>query len=72
MAGRISWIHYRSTHELCLISHLRESYKETYNIYSYMMIFVQYGGLLSVRNRRVSILNSNLLWGLRRNLAVPG
>jgi sodium/potassium-transporting ATPase subunit alpha len=35
------------------------------------MIFVQYGGLLSVRNRRVSILNSNPLWGPRRNLAVP-
>ena len=35
------------------------------------MIFMQYGGLLSVRNRRVSILNSNPLWGPRRNLAVP-
>ena len=32
---------------------------------------MQYGGLLSVRNRRVSILNSNPLWGPRRNLAVP-
>ena len=35
------------------------------------MIFMQYGGLLAVRNRRVSILNSNPLWGPRRNLAVP-
>ena len=35
------------------------------------MIFMQYGGLLSVRNRRVSILNSNPLWGPRRNWAVP-
>jgi Cation transporting ATPase, C-terminus len=34
------------------------------------MIFMQYGGLLS-RNRRVSILNSNPLWGPRRNWAVP-
>ena len=32
---------------------------------------MQYGGLLAVRNRRVSILNSNPLWGPRRNLAVP-
>ena len=32
---------------------------------------MQYGGLLSVRNRRVSILNSNPLWGPRRNLAIP-
>ena len=35
------------------------------------MVFMQYGGLLSVRNRRVSILNSNPLWGPRRNLAIP-
>ena len=35
------------------------------------MVFMQYGGLLSIRNRRVSILNSNPLWGPRRNLAVP-
>ena len=32
---------------------------------------MQYGGLLSVRNRRVSILNSNPLWGPRKNYAVP-
>ena len=32
---------------------------------------MQYGGLLAVRNRRVSILQSNPLWGPRRNLAVP-
>jgi hypothetical protein len=35
------------------------------------MVFMQYGGLLSVRNRRVSILQSNPFWGPRRNLAVP-
>jgi len=40
-------------------------------IYYITMVFMQYGGLLSVRNRRVSILNSNPLWGPRRNLAVP-
>lgn len=34
------------------------------------MVFMQYGGLLSVRNRRVSILQSNPLWGPRRNLVV--
>jgi sodium/potassium-transporting ATPase subunit alpha len=32
---------------------------------------MQYGGLLSARNRRVSILQSNPLWGPRKNLAVP-
>lgn len=32
---------------------------------------MQFGGLLAVRNRRVSILQSNPLWGPRRNLAVP-
>ena len=32
---------------------------------------MQYGGLLAVRNRRVSIVNSNPLWGPRRNLVVP-
>ncbi len=32
---------------------------------------MQYGGLLAVRNRRVSILQSNPLWGPRRNLVVP-
>lgn len=35
------------------------------------MVFMQYGGLLSVRNRRVSILQSNPLWGPRRNYAIP-
>lgn len=35
------------------------------------MVFLQYGGLLSVRNRRVSILTSNPLWGPRRNFFVP-
>jgi len=40
-------------------------------IYYITMLFMQYGGLLAVRNRRVSILNSNPLWGPRRNLIVP-
>lgn len=40
-------------------------------IYYVSMVFMQYGGLLSVRNRRVSILQSNPLFGPRRNLAVP-
>jgi sodium/potassium-transporting ATPase subunit alpha len=40
-------------------------------IYYITMLFMQYGGLLSIRNRRVSIINSNPLWGPRRNLAVP-
>ena len=35
------------------------------------MVFIQYGALLAVRNRRMSILTSNPLWGPRRNLAVP-
>jgi len=35
------------------------------------MIFLQYGDLLAIRNRRVSIVNSNPLWGPRRNLFVP-
>lgn len=35
------------------------------------IVFMQYGGLLSARNRRVSILHSNPLWGPRRNYAVP-
>jgi len=40
-------------------------------VYYVTMVFMQYGGLLAVRNRRVSILQSNPLWGPRRNLAVP-
>ena len=35
------------------------------------MIIMQYGGLLTIRNRHVSILNSNPLWGPCRNLAIP-
>jgi len=38
---------------------------------SYVTVAIgQYGTLLSVRNRRVSILQSNPLWGPRRNLLV--
>ncbi|EJD43828.1 calcium ATPase [Auricularia subglabra TFB-10046 SS5] len=40
-------------------------------IYYVTVVFMQYGGLLAVRNRRVSILQSNPLWGPRRNLIVP-
>jgi sodium/potassium-transporting ATPase subunit alpha len=35
------------------------------------MVLMQYGGLLSIRNRPVSILQSTPLWGRRRNLVVP-
>ena len=35
------------------------------------LVFAQYGDLLAVRNRRVSILQSNPLWGPRRNLMIP-
>ena len=46
--------------------------KLTPNFCSYItLVFLQYGGLFSVRNRRVSIINSNPLWGARRNLVVP-
>jgi sodium/potassium-transporting ATPase subunit alpha len=38
---------------------------------SYVTVAIgQYGTLLSVRNRRVSMLQSNPLWGPRRNLLV--
>ncbi|KIK92629.1 hypothetical protein PAXRUDRAFT_829771 [Paxillus rubicundulus Ve08.2h10] len=40
-------------------------------IYYVTMVFMQYGVLLSIRNRRVSILQSNPLWGPRKNLIVP-
>ena len=41
-------------------------------IFSYVtIVLMQYGGLLAVRNRRVSILRSNPLWGPRQNLMVP-
>ena len=51
----------------------RESYNNLFFLKkSYItMVFMQYGGLLAVRNRRVSIINSNPLWGPRQNLAVP-
>lgn len=35
------------------------------------MVFLQYGNLLAIRNRRVSLLQSNPLWGPRQNLVVP-
>lgn len=35
------------------------------------MVFMQYGNLLAIRNRRVSILQSSPFWGPRRNLIVP-
>ncbi|EPT02641.1 K P-type ATPase [Fomitopsis schrenkii] len=39
-------------------------------IFYVTMVICQYGGLLAVRNRRVSILQSNPLWGPRRNLII--
>ncbi|KAH9932351.1 calcium ATPase transmembrane domain M-containing protein [Fomitopsis serialis] len=39
-------------------------------IFYVTVVITQFGGLLSVRNRRVSILESNPLWGPRRNLVV--
>lgn len=35
------------------------------------MVLIQYGNLLAIRNRRVSLLQSNPFWGPRRNLIVP-
>ena len=35
------------------------------------LVFAQYGDLLAVRNRRVSILQSNPFWGPRQNLMIP-
>lgn len=32
---------------------------------------MQFGGLLAVRNRRVSMLQSNPFWGPRANIAIP-
>ncbi|KAI8799653.1 calcium ATPase transmembrane domain M-containing protein [Cladochytrium replicatum] len=40
-------------------------------VYYLTMVLMQWGGLLATRNRRASILESNPLWGPRRNLLVP-
>ncbi|KAK6981059.1 calcium ATPase transmembrane domain M-containing protein [Favolaschia claudopus] len=40
-------------------------------IYYVTMVIMQFGGLLAIRNRRVSIFQSNPFWGHRRNLVVP-
>ncbi|KAG2357469.1 calcium ATPase transmembrane domain M-containing protein [Suillus spraguei] len=40
-------------------------------IYYVTMVFIQYGNLLAIRNRRVSLIQSNPLWGPRKNIAVP-
>ncbi|KZT07880.1 calcium ATPase transmembrane domain M-containing protein [Laetiporus sulphureus 93-53] len=40
-------------------------------IYYVTMVFGQYGSLLAIRNRRVSILQSNPFWGPRRNFIIP-
>jgi hypothetical protein len=45
------------------------SYKNNHSYFS--LIIMQYGGLLAIRNRHISILNSNPFWGPCRNLAVP-
>lgn len=34
------------------------------------MVFIQYGNILAIRNRRVSLLQSNPLWGPRKNLII--
>ncbi|KAI0687707.1 calcium ATPase transmembrane domain M-containing protein [Cytidiella melzeri] len=39
--------------------------------YYVAIVFAQYGDLLAVRNRRVSLLQSNPFWGPRRNLIIP-
>ncbi|KAH8826038.1 calcium ATPase transmembrane domain M-containing protein [Flagelloscypha sp. PMI_526] len=39
-------------------------------IYYVTMVIMQFGGILSARTRRMSILNSNPLWGPRKNLAI--
>ncbi|KIM59522.1 hypothetical protein SCLCIDRAFT_1217646 [Scleroderma citrinum Foug A] len=40
-------------------------------VYYVTMVFLQYGNLLAIRNRRVSLLQSNPLWGPRKNLFIP-
>ncbi|KAG1773388.1 hypothetical protein EV702DRAFT_1181140 [Suillus placidus] len=40
-------------------------------VYYVTMVFMQYGNLLAIRNRRVSLLQSNPLWGPRKNIAIP-
>jgi sodium/potassium-transporting ATPase subunit alpha len=35
------------------------------------MVFMQYGTLLAIRNRRVSTADSNPLWGPRQNYFIP-
>ncbi|KAI9330674.1 calcium ATPase transmembrane domain M-containing protein [Zopfochytrium polystomum] len=40
-------------------------------VYYVCMVFLQFGGVLATRNRVVSILTSNPLWGPRRNLFIP-
>jgi hypothetical protein len=82
MAGRVSGIHYRTTHnsELCrywglrlvslcqYITTLEKAIISTVILrWSSESCNESYGGLLAVRNRRVSIL----IWGPRRNWAVP-
>jgi len=40
-------------------------------VYYVTLAIMQIGTLLAIRNRRVSILSSNPLWGPRQNLAIP-
>lgn len=48
------------------------SFTDVVWFFSYVtLVICQYGDLLSVRNRRVSMVHSNPLWGPRRNLVVP-
>ena len=58
--------------KLYLVRQPPQKQNHRWQLSSYVtMVFMQYGGLLAVRNRRVSIIHSNPLWGPRQNLAVP-
>ncbi|KAJ3134513.1 hypothetical protein HK100_003558 [Physocladia obscura] len=40
------------------------------SVYYICLLFLQFGGVLATRNRRMSIFNSNPLWGPRKNLLI--
>ena len=41
------------------------------SVYYICLVIMQFGTLLAIRNRHVSILESNPLWGPRQNLVIP-
>jgi len=41
------------------------------SVYYVCLAIMQFGTLLAIRNRKVSILESNPLWGPRQNLVIP-